>query len=65
MNLYPFYGDDFKVQCPTGSGRYMTLFEVAQEIARRLAARSCAAPMGGGRSTEERRSSRTIRTGVT
>jgi hypothetical protein len=38
LNLYPFYGDDFKVQCPTGSGHYMTLFEVAEEIARRLAA---------------------------
>ena len=37
FNLYSFYGDEFKVQCPTGSGRYMTLFEVAQEISRRLA----------------------------
>ena len=37
LNLYGFYGDDFKVQCPTGSGRYMTLFEVAQDLARRLA----------------------------
>jgi hypothetical protein len=37
INLYGFYGDDFKVQCPTGSGRYMTLFEVAKEIVRRLA----------------------------
>jgi hypothetical protein len=36
VNLYGFYGDDFKVQCPTGSGRYMTLFEVAQELVRRL-----------------------------
>ena len=36
LNLYPFYGDDFKVECPTGSGNYMTLFEVAKEIARRL-----------------------------
>ena len=36
MNLYYFYGDEFKVQCPTGSGRYMTLFEVAQELSRRL-----------------------------
>ena len=36
FNLYQFYGDDFKVECPTGSGRYMNLFEVAQEIARRL-----------------------------
>ncbi len=36
LNLYSFYGDEFKVQCPTGSGCYMTLFEVAQEIVRRL-----------------------------
>jgi hypothetical protein len=37
LNLYGFYGDEFKVQCPTGSGRYLTLFEVAQELVRRLA----------------------------
>jgi len=36
LNLYQFYGDEFKVECPTGSGNRMTLFEVAQEIARRL-----------------------------
>ena len=36
LNLSGFYGDDFKVQCPTGSGNYMTLFEVAQELSRRL-----------------------------
>ena len=36
LNLYGFFGDDFKVECPTGSGRQMTLFEVAQEIVRRL-----------------------------
>ena len=36
LNMYPFYGDDFKVECPTGSGKYMTLFEVSQEIAHRL-----------------------------
>jgi hypothetical protein len=36
LNLYQFYGDDFKVQCPTGSGKYMTLVEVAKELARRL-----------------------------
>jgi hypothetical protein len=36
LNLYQFYGDDFKVECPTGSGTYMTLFEVAKELARRL-----------------------------
>jgi mannosylglycerate hydrolase MGH1-like protein len=36
LNLYQFYGDDFKVECPTGSGNRMTLFEVAEELARRL-----------------------------
>ena len=36
LNLYGFFGDDFKVQCPTGSGNYMTLFEVAKELSRRL-----------------------------
>jgi hypothetical protein len=34
--MYTFYGDDFKVECPTGSGTYMTLFEVAKEIGARL-----------------------------
>ncbi len=36
LNQYHFYGDEFKVECPTGSGHYMTLFEVANEIKRRL-----------------------------
>ena len=36
MNLYAFYGDTFTVECPTGSGVHMTLFEVAEEITRRL-----------------------------
>jgi hypothetical protein len=36
LNLYQFYGDDFKVECPTGSGKYMTLFEVAKDLGRRL-----------------------------
>jgi len=36
LNLYQFYGDEFKVECPTGSGKYMTLYEVAKEISRRL-----------------------------
>ncbi len=31
-----FYGDEFKVECPTCSGRYVTLREAAQEINRRL-----------------------------
>ena len=36
LNLYAFYGDEFRVECPTRSGRHMNLFEVAQEITRRL-----------------------------
>jgi Mannosylglycerate hydrolase MGH1-like glycoside hydrolase domain len=36
LNLYAFYGDDLKVECPTRSGNQMTLFEVAKEITRRL-----------------------------
>jgi hypothetical protein len=37
VNLYAFYGNDFTVECPTGSGRRMNLFQVAEEITRRLA----------------------------
>jgi hypothetical protein len=36
LNLYVGYGDDFTVECPTGSGVKMTLFEVAREISDRL-----------------------------
>jgi hypothetical protein len=38
LNLYGFYGRDFTVECPTGSGNRMTLFEVAHELTRRLSA---------------------------
>ncbi|HEX5111155.1 MAG TPA: hypothetical protein VFV95_22035 [Vicinamibacterales bacterium] len=36
LNLYQFYGNDFRVECPTGSGNHLTLFEVARELSRRL-----------------------------
>jgi hypothetical protein len=36
LQFYLYYGDNFKVECPTGSGRQMNLFEVFQEIASRL-----------------------------
>lgn len=36
VRLYAFYGDEFKVECPTGSGQLMTLFEVAHELSDRL-----------------------------
>jgi hypothetical protein len=32
-----FYGDFVRVECPTGSGRFMNLFEASQELRRRLA----------------------------
>jgi hypothetical protein len=36
LQFYLYYGDNFKIECPTGSGKLMNLFEVAQEIANRL-----------------------------
>jgi len=36
LSFYCFYGDNFKIECPTGSGKLMNLFEVAQEISNRL-----------------------------
>jgi len=36
MNYYLYYGDNFLVECPTGSGKKMNLFEVADEISHRL-----------------------------
>ncbi len=36
MHYYAYYGDNFKIECPTGSGRLMNLFEVARDIANRL-----------------------------
>jgi hypothetical protein len=36
LQLYSYYGDEFKVECPTWSGQLMTLYQVAEEISRRL-----------------------------
>jgi hypothetical protein len=36
LNYYAFYGNAFTIECPTGSGRLMNLYEVAEEITRRL-----------------------------
>jgi hypothetical protein len=36
LSFYLYYGDSFKIECPTGSGHQMNLFEVAREIAHRL-----------------------------
>ena len=36
LQYYAYYGDKFKIECPTGSGRLMNLFEVSRELASRL-----------------------------
>ena len=36
LHYHLYYGDSFTVECPTGSGQQMNLYEVAQEIGRRL-----------------------------
>ena len=36
LHYYLYYGDDFTIECPTGSGHQMTLYEVAREISDRL-----------------------------
>jgi hypothetical protein len=36
LQYYVYYGDAFTVECPTGSGRRMNLYRVAEEISRRL-----------------------------
>ena len=36
QKFHHYYGNDFKVECPTGSGKFLTLQEVATELSRRL-----------------------------
>jgi hypothetical protein len=36
LNYYTYFGNEFTVECPTGSGKQMNLYQVAEEIARRL-----------------------------
>jgi hypothetical protein len=37
QKFHHYYGDDFKVECPTGSGRFLTIEQVAEELSQRLA----------------------------
>jgi hypothetical protein len=37
LHYFAYYGDNFRIECPTGSGNQMNLFEIAREIAGRLA----------------------------
>ena len=36
LQYHRYYGDNFKIECPTGSGQWMNLFEVSREIANRM-----------------------------
>ena len=64
LRLYAYYGDDFKIECPTGSGQLMTLLEVAKELGERLSRmflRDAVRPPAGLRRAHEVQA--TIRTG--
>jgi hypothetical protein len=37
LQYYAYYGNDFTIECPTGSGRQMNLYQIAEEVAARLA----------------------------
>src|SRR5262249_22942535 len=37
QKFHHYYGDDFKVECPTGSGKMLTILEIARELTKRLA----------------------------
>jgi Mannosylglycerate hydrolase MGH1-like glycoside hydrolase domain len=47
LQYYAYYGNDFTIDCPTGSGRQMTLYQIAEEIARRLTSIFVRAPSTG------------------
>jgi hypothetical protein len=36
LRLYAYYGDDFTMECPTGSGQQRTLYDIARELGERL-----------------------------
>jgi hypothetical protein len=36
LQYYAYYGNEFTIECPTGSGQHLTLYQVAEEITRRL-----------------------------
>jgi len=46
VNYYAYYGNEFTIECPTGSGQRMNLYQVAEEITRRLTRIFLAGPSG-------------------
>ena len=66
LQYYAYYGDDFTIECPTGSGKQMNLFQVAagdRRTARRHLPARRARPSAP--CTAARASSRPTRTGAT
>ena len=46
QKFHHYYGDDFKVECPTGSGKFLTIEQIAEELTRRLSRLFLAGPDG-------------------
>jgi hypothetical protein len=46
QKFHHYYGDDFKVECPTGSGNFLTIDQIAEELTRRLSRIFLAGPDG-------------------
>ena len=65
LNLHAYFGDEFTIECPTGSGTHLTLDEVAQVVSDRLVGTFVRGPTGVGRSTAARRFPKTTRIGGT
>jgi hypothetical protein len=60
QKFHHYYGEDFKVECPAGSGQIMTLWEVAAEISRRLTRTFLRAQDGRRPSTAQRDLQRSV-----
>jgi hypothetical protein len=65
LNLHRYYGESFKVECPTGSGQLLTLLEIAEKIARQSLPSSGAGPTEGARSMAAPGGSTPTRIGTT
>jgi hypothetical protein len=46
LQYYAYYGNEFTVECPTGSGRQMNLYQIAEELSRRLTSMFLKDPSG-------------------
>ena len=65
FNYYQYYGNDFLIECPTGSGNRMNLYQVAEELSRRLSSIFLQDESGHRPVYGDIKNSRRIRTGRT